>query len=145
MLDRKLLFSVPDLKVRGWTPTAIAKFLPEPDDTSPNPYYSRAGAPMKFWLKKRIYRVEKTKGFSGLAGRKNGPVGRSAEGRRDPDGPDGSGHGDRRNHNSPWLDRGADPGSCDQNPWRQLYGRPWTIHLVKAHREELHSAQPYKL
>lgn len=63
MLDRKLLFSVPDLKVRGWTPTAIAKFLPEPDDTSPNPYYSRAGAPMKFWLKKRIYRVEKTKGF----------------------------------------------------------------------------------
>jgi hypothetical protein len=61
--DRKQLFSIPELKTRQWTDTAIKRFLPEPDDTRPNPHYSRAGEPMKFWLKTRVQRVEKTKRF----------------------------------------------------------------------------------
>ena len=61
--DRKRLFGLSELKERGWTDTAIKKFLPAPDDTRPNPRYSRAGAPMKFWTKTRISRVEKTKRF----------------------------------------------------------------------------------
>jgi hypothetical protein len=61
--NRTLLFSIPELKTRGWTDTAIKRFLPEPDDTRPNPRYSQAGAPMQFWLKSRVYRVEKTKRF----------------------------------------------------------------------------------
>ena len=61
--DRKVLFSVPELKTRGWTSFGITTFLPEPDDTHPNPYYSKAGAPMKFWLTSRVHRVEKTKRF----------------------------------------------------------------------------------
>jgi len=63
MYDREKLYSVSDLKERGWTETAIKRFLPAPDDTRPNPHYSRAGAPMKFWLKSRIHRIEKTKRF----------------------------------------------------------------------------------
>lgn len=62
---REQLYSVPDIKNRGWTDTAIKKFLPaQPDDTRPNPYYSRAGAPMKFWLVRRVHRAEKTKKFT---------------------------------------------------------------------------------
>lgn len=69
-------FSVPDLKKRGWTDTAIKKFLPNaPDDTRPNPHYRQAGAPMKFWLKNRVTRVKKTKTFltwrEGLDARKD--------------------------------------------------------------------------
>ena len=37
--DRKLLFSAPELKTRGWTYSGIRRFLPEPDNTRPNPYY----------------------------------------------------------------------------------------------------------
>lgn len=63
-MRRDKLYSVPDLTARGWTSTAIKKFLPaEPDDTRDNPYYANAGAPMKFWLKSRVHRVEKTKRF----------------------------------------------------------------------------------
>jgi len=63
-MDRNKLYSVPNLKDRGWTATAIKKFLPEmPDDIRDNPHYSRAGAPMKFWLKARVHRAEKTKRF----------------------------------------------------------------------------------
>ena len=60
---REKLYSVPDLKSRGWTDTSIKQFLPEPDDTRPNPRFSHAGAPMKFWLKARVHRTEKTKRF----------------------------------------------------------------------------------
>lgn len=69
------LYSVPELKVRGWTDTAIKRFLPdEPDDTRDNPKYPNAGAPMKLWLRSRVHRVERTKGFlawrEGVARRK---------------------------------------------------------------------------
>ena len=64
MIPRKQLYSVPDLKGRGWTDTAIKKFLSsEPDDMRDNPRYSHAGAAMKMWLKIRVLRVEKTKRF----------------------------------------------------------------------------------
>ena len=59
-----MMYSVPDLKARGWTATAIKNFLPRiPDDSCPNPKYSNAGAPMKFWFKARVHRREKTKRF----------------------------------------------------------------------------------
>jgi hypothetical protein len=63
-MTRDKLYSVPDLKDRGWTATAIKQFLPsEPDDTRDNPRYAHAGAPMKFWHRTRVHRVEKTKRF----------------------------------------------------------------------------------
>ena len=62
--DNNKLYSVPALKARGWTATAIKNFLPaEPDDTRANPRYPNAGAPMKLWLETRVRRVEKTKGY----------------------------------------------------------------------------------
>lgn len=72
---REKCYSVPDLKARGWTATAIRKFLPEePDDTRENPHYSTAGAAMKLWLRTRVHRVEKTKLFlawkEGVGGRR---------------------------------------------------------------------------
>lgn len=58
--DRKSLYSLPELKRRGWTDAAIRKFLPEPDDTRPNPVYSSAGAPMRFYLISRVEAIEQT-------------------------------------------------------------------------------------
>ncbi|MCA9547079.1 MAG: hypothetical protein KC613_21905 [Myxococcales bacterium] len=53
-----------DLKARGWTATAIKKFLPErPDATRPNPIYPNAGAPMRFWATSRVEEVEQSKEF----------------------------------------------------------------------------------
>ena len=60
---KERLFSVSELKDRGWTDTAVKRFLPEPDDTRPNPRYSQAGAPMKFYLIARVKRMERTKGW----------------------------------------------------------------------------------
>jgi len=62
LLDREKLYSIPDLQLRGWTKTAITSFLPAPDDTRPNPFYNEGGQ-MKFWLKSRVHRMEKTKRF----------------------------------------------------------------------------------
>ena len=63
-MDRDKLYTVPDLKDRGWSASAIKLLLPvEPDDTRDNPRYARAGAPMKLWLKTRVHRVEMTKRF----------------------------------------------------------------------------------
>lgn len=81
MIQRDKLYSVADLLERGWTRTAIELFLPSvPDDTRPNPRFSKAGAPMKFWLIARVNRAEKTKRFlewkAGAESRKN----RSARG-----------------------------------------------------------------
>jgi hypothetical protein len=69
------LYSVPELKARGWTDTAIKRFLPgEPDGTRDNPRYPNAGAAMKLWMRSRVHRVERTKGFlawrEGVARRK---------------------------------------------------------------------------
>jgi hypothetical protein len=60
---REQLFSIPQLKKRGWTDTAVKRFLPQPDDTRPNPYYSNAGGPMKMFLIPRVEQIEATVDF----------------------------------------------------------------------------------
>lgn len=59
---RDRLYSRPDLEARGWTRTMIDKHLPEPDDWRDNPIYKCAGA-MPMWLRSRVHRIEKNKGF----------------------------------------------------------------------------------
>lgn len=59
-IPREKLLGVPELRTRGWTATAIEKFLGTPDDTRLNPYY-RSGPPMKFFLNSRVKRVEQSK------------------------------------------------------------------------------------
>lgn len=51
-----------ELKKRGWTDAMITRFLPEPDETKPNPHYRHA-ADMKLYQVKRVVRIEKTKRF----------------------------------------------------------------------------------
>jgi hypothetical protein len=66
---RASILSVAELRERGWTASAIKKFLPEtPDHSAPNPKYSTAGAPMKFWNLSRVEAAEQTDDF--LAWRK---------------------------------------------------------------------------
>lgn len=53
-----------DLKTRGWTATAIKRFLPErPDATRANPIYPNAGAPMRYWTISRVEDVERSEEF----------------------------------------------------------------------------------
>jgi len=51
-IKREALYSVPELKDRGWTKRAIEVFL-----------YSNAGAPMKFYLRERVHEIERTEHF----------------------------------------------------------------------------------
>jgi hypothetical protein len=61
---RAELYSVPELKDRGWTDAAIRRFLPsEPDATRRNPMYRRAGAPMRMWLASLVEQAEETESF----------------------------------------------------------------------------------
>lgn len=57
MIDRKKLFSSPEMKVRGWTDAAIKKFAAEHDDERANPYH-KSGPPMKLYLRARVKRIE---------------------------------------------------------------------------------------
>jgi len=61
-IERSKLYSIPDLRARGWSPAAISRFLPEPDEWRENPYCRSAPA-MKLWLRARVHRVEKTKRY----------------------------------------------------------------------------------
>jgi hypothetical protein len=54
--------SVPELKTRGWTATAIRQFLGEHDEQRPNPQYPGA-APMRLYLTERVLEAEATKDF----------------------------------------------------------------------------------
>lgn len=56
-------FTQSDLKDRGWTLSAITKFLGDPDKTKPNPMY-RSAAPMKLWDKARVEVVERSAEFT---------------------------------------------------------------------------------
>jgi len=47
------------IKERGWTRTAIKRFLGEPDLIKPNTYYKSA-APMNLYLKERVHKTELT-------------------------------------------------------------------------------------
>lgn len=60
--ERDQLFGTNDLRERGWTDGLIARHLPEPDDFRDNPHYS-TGAPMKFWLKDTVRKIERRKSF----------------------------------------------------------------------------------
>ena len=51
------LCTVPELKSRGWTLTAIARFLPTWDDTRHNPKY-RSAAPMRLYSFTRVESIE---------------------------------------------------------------------------------------
>ena len=66
---RAELLSTPELRERGWTPAVVRDLLGEPDDTRPNPRYSSAGAPMRFWLKERVEAIEGTAEFRDSAER----------------------------------------------------------------------------
>jgi hypothetical protein len=61
-LKRDRLFSIPELKERGWTDTAIKRFLPTPDDTRVDPHHKSA-PPMKPYLTTRVKRTESTNRF----------------------------------------------------------------------------------
>lgn len=62
-MTRDELFSVPELKEKGWTPTAIKNFLPAHDDERENPIY-KCASPMKFYSIARVKRVERSKKFA---------------------------------------------------------------------------------
>lgn len=57
MIDRKKLFSSPEMKGRGWTDAAIKKFAAEHDDERVNPH-RKSGPPMKLYLMARVKRIE---------------------------------------------------------------------------------------
>ena len=59
LYDRKKLFSTPELKARGWTSAARARFLRYHDDTRANPH----GGVMKFYLTARVKRKERSKAW----------------------------------------------------------------------------------
>jgi hypothetical protein len=57
MGDESVLFTVRQLKQRGWTETQIKKFLGPPDASRPNPYYTSA-APMRLYAATRVEAME---------------------------------------------------------------------------------------
>ena len=66
LYERSKLFSVPNLKDRGWTAAAVKRFLPEPDDTRPNPFH-KTGPEMGFYLISRVKQIERTKAWCNWA------------------------------------------------------------------------------
>ncbi len=52
-----------ELKIRGWTDTAIKEFLREPDAIKPNPRYKKA-APVKLYNLERVKQVESSEAFT---------------------------------------------------------------------------------
>ena len=81
--DRARLYSRPDLQERGWTKTMMNRHLPDPDDHRDNPYYKCAGA-MPLWLRSRVHRIEKNKGFIRDMERANARRAKTAKPFRDP-------------------------------------------------------------
>ncbi len=60
---RTELYSVPELKKRGWTKTLIRKYLPDPDQTQINPRFPKRPR-MKFFLKWVVEKTEKAPVFA---------------------------------------------------------------------------------
>src|SRR5947209_1442985 len=60
--DRDQFLMVARLKARGWTETLIRHFFPVPDETRPNPHFSKA-APVKFFAIERVEAAEATEEF----------------------------------------------------------------------------------
>ncbi len=61
-IERSKLLSVPELRARGWTLSAIAKFLPTHDDERSNPVH-KTGAPMRFYRRVRVELIEQSREF----------------------------------------------------------------------------------
>lgn len=57
MSDEAVLFTMTQLKQRGWTEALVKKFLDAPDATRPNPHYKSA-APMRLYTASRVGAVE---------------------------------------------------------------------------------------
>lgn len=57
MRDTQQMWSLKDLKERGWTDTLVKQFLKEPDATKPNPFYRKA-APMQLYSPSRVLEAE---------------------------------------------------------------------------------------
>ena len=56
--EREKLFSTPELRERGWTPSMIKKLMPLHDNEQRNPKY-RCAAPMKLYSKTKVYAYER--------------------------------------------------------------------------------------
>ncbi len=57
MGDESVLFTMRQLKQRGWTETLVKKFLGPPDASRPNPHYTSA-APMRLYAATRVEAME---------------------------------------------------------------------------------------
>ncbi|GEM_PF-1862292 len=55
--EKEAFVTTSELKEAGWTERLIRTFLGGPDATRPNPFYSRAGAPMRLWRAERVAAV----------------------------------------------------------------------------------------
>lgn len=57
-----LMLNLKQLKEKGWTESAIKKFLGEPDKTKVNPYYKKA-SPMKLYSLEKIEKLESSEAW----------------------------------------------------------------------------------
>jgi hypothetical protein len=73
-IERSKLLSVPELRARGWTLSAIAQFLATHDDERSNPVH-KDGAPMKFYRRVRVEMIEQTKEFRAYRDWRSRPIG----------------------------------------------------------------------
>lgn len=62
---RATIFSVAELKARGWSSTMIEKLMPEPDEVRDNPYVKSAPK-MKFFFVATVKKIERRKSFQKL-------------------------------------------------------------------------------
>jgi hypothetical protein len=57
-----ILLSIPQLKVRGWTPAMIKRFLSKHDDETSNRHH-RSGQPMRLYKETRVLKLEEQPQF----------------------------------------------------------------------------------
>lgn len=65
ILPKEEYCSLAGLKARGWTDSAVRRFLPIPDKSAVNPHY-KCAAPMKLYLIKRVETVENSPEYKDL-------------------------------------------------------------------------------
>jgi hypothetical protein len=61
-IERARLYSVPELRAKGWTLSAIAHFLPTHDDERSNPVHPD-GSAMRFYRRGRVELIEHSQEF----------------------------------------------------------------------------------
>lgn len=62
VVQQEEMYTLTDLKKRGWTQKLISTFVPTPDETRRNPLY-RSAPPMKLYLKNRIESIENSEEY----------------------------------------------------------------------------------